>query len=50
MKADDLSIDATSEIVVIKGAYKTDVEVKEDADLRKDRRSGMFHRTLELPS
>ena len=49
VKAEDLSIDATSEIVVIKGEYKTDVEVKEDAYLRKERRSGMFHRAFELP-
>lgn len=47
--SDDLSIDATSEIIVIKGQYKTDAEVKEEAYLRKERRHGMFHRTFELP-
>lgn len=49
VKSEDLSIDATSEIIVIKGEYKTEVEVKEDAYLRKERRSGMFHRSFELP-
>ena len=49
VKPEDLSIDATSEIIVIKGEYKSEVEVKEDAYLRKERRSGMFHRSFELP-
>jgi HSP20 family protein len=49
VKPEHLSIDATSEIVVIKGEYKEDVEVKEETYLRKERRSGMFHRTFELP-
>jgi HSP20 family protein len=50
VKSEDLSIDATSEIIVIKGEYKTDVEVKEDAYLRKERRSGMFHRSFHSAS
>lgn len=49
VKLEDLSIDATSEILVIKGEYKDAVEVKEDAYLRKERRAGMFHRSFELP-
>jgi HSP20 family protein len=49
VKPEDLSIDATSEILVIKGEYKESVEVKEETYLRKERRSGMFHRSFELP-
>lgn len=49
VKPEDLSIDATSEILVIKGEYKDVLEVKEDAYLRKERRSGVFHRSFEMP-
>lgn len=49
VKAEDLTIESTSEIIVIKGQYESEVEVKEDAYLRKERRSGMFHRSFELP-
>lgn len=49
VKPEDLSIDATSEILVIKGEYKEDVEVKDETYLRKERRSGAFHRSFELP-
>jgi HSP20 family protein len=47
--SEDLSIDATSEIIVIKGQYKVDVEVKPEAYLRQELRHGMFHRSFELP-
>ncbi|MEX2047241.1 MAG: Hsp20/alpha crystallin family protein [Chloroflexota bacterium] len=49
VKPADLSIDATSEIIVIKGEYKEEVEVKDETYLRKERRSGIFHRSFELP-
>jgi len=49
VKPEDLTIDATSEIIVIKGEYKDEVEVKDEVYLRKERRSGVFHRSFELP-
>jgi HSP20 family protein len=49
VKPEDLMIDATSEIIVIKGEYKDEVEVKDETYLRKERRSGVFHRSFELP-
>ncbi len=49
IKPDDIAIDATAGMVTIKGEYKEEKETKEPNYLRKELRSGMFHRAFELP-
>ena len=49
LKAEDIGIDATAGMVTIRGEYKEAKEVKEENFLRKELRTGAFHRTFELP-
>lgn len=49
MKAEDISIDATAGMVTIKGEYKEEKESKAENYIRKELRTGAFHRAFELP-
>ena len=49
LKAEDISIDATAGMVTVKGEYKEEVEKKERNYIRKELKSGVFHRAFELP-
>ena len=49
LKAEDLTIDATTGMVVVKGEYKEEVEKKDRTYLRRELRKGEFHRAFELP-
>ncbi len=49
LKPEDISIDVTVGTVAIKGEFKEELEIKEEAYLRKERKFGKFFRTLELP-
>lgn len=49
MKPDDISIEATTEEITIKGELKEETEVKDAEYLRKERRYGKLQRTLSLP-
>lgn len=49
IKPDDITIDATAGMVTVKGEYKEEKETKEPEYLRKELRTGTFHRAFELP-
>ena len=49
MKPEDISIDATAGMVTIKGEYKEEKESKAENFIRKELRTGAFHRAFELP-
>ena len=49
LKAEDISIDATAGMVTVKGEYKEEVEKKERNYIRKELKTGTFHRAFELP-
>lgn len=49
MKPDDIAIDATAGMVTIKGEYKEEKESKAENFIRKELRTGSFHRSFELP-
>lgn len=49
IKPEDISIDATAGMVTVKGEYKEEKETKEPNYLRRELRSGQFHRAFELP-
>ena len=49
IKPEDITIDATAGMVTVKGEYKAETEIKEPNYLRKEMRTGQFHRAFELP-
>lgn len=49
MKPEDIAIDATAGMVTIKGEYKEEKESKAESFIRKELRTGNFHRSFELP-
>ncbi|HZP95561.1 MAG TPA: Hsp20/alpha crystallin family protein [Candidatus Limnocylindria bacterium] len=49
MKPEDITVDATAGMVTIKGEYKEAKETKAENYLRKELRTGAFHRAFELP-
>ncbi len=49
IKPDDITIDATAGMVTVKGEYKEEVEKKERSYIRRELKSGGFHRAFELP-
>ncbi len=49
MKPEDIAIDATAGMITIKGEYKEEKETKAENFLRKELRTGAFHRAFELP-
>lgn len=49
LKAEDISIDATVGMVTIKGEYKEEKEQKAENYLKKELRTGTFHRAFEMP-
>ena len=49
MRPEDIAIDATAGMVTIKGEYKEEKETKEEDYIRKELRTGAFHRSFELP-
>lgn len=49
IKPEDIAIDATAGVVTVKGEYKEEKETKEPEYLRKELRTGTFHRAFELP-
>jgi len=49
IKPDDITIDATAGMVTVKGEYREEKETKEPEYLRKELRTGTFHRAFELP-
>jgi len=50
VKADDVQINVTGEVLTIKGEIKEKEEVKEKAYHLREQRWGMFERTLALPT
>jgi HSP20 family protein len=50
VKADDVQINVTGEVLTIKGETKEKEEVKEKAYHLREQRWGMFERTLALPA
>lgn len=49
IKAEDLDISITGEILTIKGETKSEEEVKEENYIRRERRYGSFCRSLAIP-
>jgi len=49
MKADDVDISVTGDVLTIKGEHREEQEVKEENYFRKEMRFGSFSRSLEIP-
>ena len=50
LKADDVQINVTGEMLTIKGQMKEDAEVKEKAYHLREQRYGAFERNISLPT
>jgi HSP20 family protein len=49
VKAEDIDINITGDVLTIKGETKAEEEVKEDSYIRRERRYGSFTRSLSIP-
>jgi len=49
MKADDVDISVTGDVLTIKGEHREEQEVKEEDYFRKEMRFGSFVRSFEIP-
>jgi len=49
MKAEDVEISVTGDVLTLKGEHREEEEVKEDRYFRKEMRFGSFVRSLEIP-
>ncbi|MCK9357603.1 MAG: Hsp20/alpha crystallin family protein [Dehalococcoidia bacterium] len=49
MKADDVDISVTGDVLTIKGEHREEQEIKEENYFRKEMRFGSFARSLEIP-
>lgn len=49
IKPEDITIDATAGMVTVKGEYKEELEKKERSYIRRELKTGSFHRAFELP-
>jgi HSP20 family protein len=49
MKAEDVEITITGQNLTLRGEFKADEEIKRDQYLYRERRSGSFGRSLQLP-
>lgn len=50
IKAEDIDISVTGDVLTIKGGSKSETEVKEANYVRRERRYGSFGRSLALPT
>ena len=49
MKAEDVEISVTGDVLTLKGEHREEQEVNEDKYFRKEMRFGSFVRSLEIP-